>query len=306
MKNRLFGMSVCAAASIVIMFAQIARAGQAGQLGTALPPAGGQAEAQGQAGQRGQGGGRGQAAGPAKPTPRAPDGKVILGTAPGEKALWFPAGGGGERFINTDDANPVAGKLKVSEVPFQPWARALYEHRGANQLEPHTRCKPSGGPRQFLTPYGVEILDMPELKQIFIMDLGGPHTYRTIYMDGRPHPKNLVPSYYGHSTGRWDGDTLVIDTAGFNEKFWIDRQGVPHTNNLHMIERLTRTDYNTIRYEVTISDPGAYTAVWTSGFNLRWTANSELFEYICQDNNFASDLMVGAQEFVDRSSQIIP
>jgi hypothetical protein len=243
---------------------------------------------------------------PAKPAPRRSDGKVILGTVPGERALWLPAGGGGERFINTDEAAAAAGKLKVSEVPFQPWARALYQYRNANQLEPHTRCKPSGGPRQFLTPYGVEIVEMPELKQIFILDVGGPHTYRVIHMDGRPHPKPLTPSYYGHSIGRWEGDTLVVDTAGFNERFWIDRQGAPHTEALRMVEKLTRTDFNSMRYEVTIDDPGAYTAVWTSGFNLRWVANSELFEFICQDNNFASELMVGTQESVDRSSQIVP
>ena len=138
------------------------------------------------------------------------------------------------------------------------------------------------------------------------MDLGGPHTYRRIYLDGRPHPKDLVPSYYGHSIGRWEGDTLVIETVGFNEKFWIDRQGTPHTDKLKMTEKLTRTDSNTIKYDVTIDDPGAYTRPWTSGFTLRWTANSELFEYVCQDNNFASELMVGAQEFVDRTSKIVP
>jgi hypothetical protein len=86
----------------------------------------------------------------------------------------------------------------------------------------------------------------------------------------------------------------------------MDRQGMPHTEKLHMIERLTRLDYNTIKYQVTIDDPGAYTMPWTSGFNLRWTANSELFEYVCQDNNYAPDLMVGAQEFVDRTSKIVP
>ena len=155
--------------------------------------------------------------------------------------LWLPAGGGGERFVNADNADPVPDKLRISEVPLQPWARALLSYRIDNQLEPHTRCKPSGGPRQFLTPYGVEILEMPDLQQILIFDLGGPHTYRAIYMDGRPHPKDLLPSYYGHSTGRWDGDTLVIDTVGFNEKFWIDRQGTPHTEKLHMTEKLTRT-----------------------------------------------------------------
>jgi hypothetical protein len=243
---------------------------------------------------------------PAKPTPRGTNGKPILGTIPGETALWLPAGGGGERLTAPDTATPSPDKLRVSEVPMQPWARALYDYRGENQLEPHTRCRPSGGPRQFLTPYGVELLEMPSLQAIFIMDLGGPHTYRTIFMDGRAHPTAIVPSYYGHSTGRWDGDTLVIDTIGFNEKFWIDRLGTPHTEKLHMTEKLTRTDYNTMKYEVTIDDPGAYTRTWTSGFNLRWVANSELFEYVCQDNNYAPELMVGTQESVDRTSKIVP
>ena len=252
-------------------------------------------------------GARGAApAAPAKPTPRRADGKPMLGTTPGEPALWLPAGGGGERFVNADTADPSPDKMRISELPIQPWARALLDYRLENQLEPHTRCKPSGGPRQFLTPYGVEIVEVPDLKQIIIMDLGGPHTYRVIYMDGRPHPVDLQPTYYGHSTGKWDGDTLVIDTVGFNEKFWIDRQGTPHTEKLHMTERLTRTDYNTIKYVVTIDDPGAYTKPWTSGFNFRWTANSELFEYVCQDNNYAPELMVGAQEFVDRTSKIVP
>jgi hypothetical protein len=261
---------------------------------------------QGGGGQRGGGAAAAAAPAPAKPTPRKADGKPVLGTASGEVALWLPAGGGGERFVNLDSAAPSPDKLRVSDVPFQPWARAAFDYRVDNQLEPHTRCKPSGGPRQFLTPYGVDILELPDLRQILIFDLGGPHTYRIIYMDGRSHPKTSEPTYYGHSTGQWDGDTLVIDTVGFNEKFWIDRQGLPTTDKMHMIEKLTRTDYNTIKYEVTIDDPGAYTKQWTSGFNLRWVANSELFEYICQDNNYAPDLMVGTQESVDRTSKIVP
>jgi len=243
---------------------------------------------------------------PAAPTPRKSDGKPILGTKAGETALWLPGAGGGERFVAPDTAAVSPDKLRVSELPFQPWARSVFDWREANQLEPHTRCKPSGGPRQFLTPYGVEIVEVPEIQTIFIMDLGGPHTYRPIYMDGRAHPRDFVPTNYGHSTGRWDGDTLVIDTVGLSEKFWLDRQGTPHTDKLHMTEKLTRKDYNTMKYEVTIDDPGAYTKPWTSGFDLRWVANSELFEYVCQDNNFASDLMVGTSEYVDRTSKIVP
>ena len=146
---------------------------------------------------------------------------------------------------------------------------------------------------------------MQDLKRIFIMDIGGPHTFRTIYMDGRAHPKNLEPSYYGDSTGKWEGDTLVVDTVGFNEAFWISR-GIPTTDRLHMIERFTRTDSNTMKYEVTIDDPGAYTVSWTAGFLLSWDHGLELFEYVCQDNNYAPELMLGSEQSVDRISRIVP
>ena len=85
-------------------------------------------------------------------------------------------------------------------------------------------------------------MDLPYLKQILVFDIGGPYTFRTIYLDGRPHPKDLKPSYYGHSIGHCDGDTLVVDTVGFNERFWMDRGATPHTEKLHLIERFTRTD----------------------------------------------------------------
>jgi len=247
----------------------------------------------------------------ARPTPRGADGKVNLGPFPGETGMWLPFNGGNERLVNPDNitaeaAAQFAGRPKLSEVPFQLWARALYNFRRSNQLEPHTRCKPSAGPREFLTPYGVEFVDMPELQRILIMDQGGPHTFRTIYMDGRPHPKELTPSYYGHSIGHWEGDTLVVDSRGFNESFWFDRGGLPHTEQLHIIERFTRLDSKTLKYEATIDDPGAYTAVWSGGFLLGWDPGQELFEYVCQDNNLAHELMVGEQEFIDRQKMIVP
>jgi hypothetical protein len=158
---------------------------------------------------------------------------------------------------------------------------------------PHTRCKPSGGPRQWLTPYGAEFVELPELKLAYIFDIGGPHTYRTIYMDGRSHPRNLTPSYYGHSIGWWEGDTLVVDTIGFNEGFWIDRGQLPHTEQLHLLEKYTRTSVGAMRYEVTVDDPGAYTKPFTGTSNLRWEDGTELFEYVCQQANQAYTLMVG-------------
>ena len=260
-------------------------------------------QAQGQQPQQGQGGrgqqGRGQGGRgqqqpsvPSKPTPRWPDGHPRLGApTPEEKGIW----------------GACCGSLSNNETPFQPWAKALYDYRRTNEFEPHTRCKPSGGARQFVTPYGTEIVEMPDLQRIYIFDIGGPHTFRTVYMDGRQHPKDLVPSYYGHSIGRWEGDTLVVDTIGFNEGFWMDRAGSPHTEKLHFMEKFTRTDYNTLKYEVTVEDPGAYTQTWSpSPFQLRWNAGQELFEYVCQDNNFAPVLLIGSEEKVDRSSVIIP
>lgn len=231
---------------------------------------------------------------PARPSPRGPNGTVSLGPYPGEIGLWLPLNGITDRVADPDN------------VPFQPWARELYLFRRGNQFEPHSRCKPSGGPRQFITPYGVEFVDLPELHRMLIMDLGGPHTFRTIYMDAKSHPKDLIPSYYGHSIGHWESDTLVVDTRGYNEGFWFDRTGLPHTEALHTIERFTRTDSKTMKYDVTIDDPGAYTAVWSGGFILGWDPQQELFEYVCQDNNYASKLIVGSQGSVDRSSPIVP
>ena len=253
-----------------------------------------QGGAPGQGG-RGQGG-RGRAAGPPpKPAPRDVNGRAILwGFTPQDKGVWLPTIG---------ITAPISD---YKTIPFQPWAKALYDFRQTNELEPHTRCKPSGFARQFETPYGVEFVNLRELDRIHIFDIGGPHTYRTVYMDGRTHPTNLKPSYYGHSVGWWEGDALVVDTVGFNETFWLDRRGLPHTDKMHVTERFTRVDSYTIRYETLVDDPGAYTEPWKGGFNLRWEAGTELFEYVCQQANYATELMLGDYQSVDRTSQVVP
>jgi hypothetical protein len=255
--------------------------------------------AQGGGGGGGRGGGAGRGGGqggpPPKPAPRDANGRAILGgETPKDTGLWLPVFG---------ILDPI---LAAPKVPFQPWAKAIYDDRQKHELEPHTRCKPSGVARQFLTPYGVEFVDMPELERLFIFDVGGPHTYRTVYMDGRPHPRNLTPSFYGHSIGWWDGDTLNVDTIGYNEAFWLDRRGLPHTEALHTLEKFTRVNQAQVKYEVTVDDPGAYTAPWTTTFNLRRENGQELFKYVCQQANYAGELMVGDQKSVDRTTTIIP
>ena len=238
--------------------------------------------------------GRGRRGGPAAPAPRNAHGRVHLGAATaGEKGMWLPAGG----VVLT----PIA-----PDIPFQPWAAALYQDRVGHRLEPHARCKASGVVRQFQTPYGVEIVELAELQRIYLFDVGGPHTFRIVYMDGRSHPERPSPSYYGHSIGWWEGDTLVIDSVGYNEGFWLDRMGAPHTERLHTVERLTRTDASFLQYEMTIDDPNVYTAPWNARFDMRWEQGTELFEYICQEANYAHDLMVGTLKSVDRTTPIIP
>jgi hypothetical protein len=247
------------------------------------------------------GGFRRRAQPPARPTPRLPDGRVNLGPIPGEKGVW--EGNAGSTLatnIRRGIDNPLMNlptNLKISDVPFQPWARALYDYRQATTTkdDPHTRCKPSGGPRLFHTPYGFEFLDMADQKRIYMVEVGGPHTWRVIYMDGREHAKDLDPSYFGHSVGHWDGDTLVVDTVGFNEKFWLTREGIPHTEFLHLTEHFTRTDSNTLKYEATVDDPGAYTKPWTGGWLIRWMPEDELYEYMCQENNRDPKHMFGGE-----------
>ena len=227
------------------------------------------------------------------PVPRAADGHVIIGQTAREKGVWLPG-------------PVIPNPLGFTDIPYQPWAKALAADRRTHQLEPHARCKPSGVARQFFTPYGVEFVELRDLQRAFVFDIGGPHTWRTIYLDGRSHPQHVTPTFYGHSIGHWDGDTLIVDTVGFNEDFWMDRGMLPHTAQLHTIERFTRTRFDALHYELTIDDPGAYTASFSGRMDLKWEAGTELFEYVCQEENYAPTLMVGQGTSVDRSSLIVP
>jgi hypothetical protein len=174
-------------------------------------------------------------------------------------------------------------------VPFQEWSAAVYNYHSLNEskYDPEGYCLPPGGPRLYATPYPMVMIQQPELKRIYQIFEGGAHVWREIYMDGRPHPaKDMLAgtSWLGHSVGRWEGDTLVVSVTGFNEGTWLDYYGHPHTDQMSLTERWTRPNKNTLRYEVTIDDPGAYTAPWTITWNINWN-NAAIDEYICQENN---------------------
>jgi hypothetical protein len=219
----------------------------------------------------------GQAPPPAAPAPRWPDGRVNLGSTPDQKGYWEIRPG-------------LGGTPRAADIPLQPWARALAAYRTSRTdlHPPLVRCKPGGGPAFFNAP-GFEIVDVPEERRIYILNIAGAHSWRVIHMDGRAHPAgdDVRPSYFGHSVGRWDGDTLVVDTVGFNEKQWL--AGVyPTTERLHLTERFTRSDLRTLTYEATVDDPGAYTAPWSIKWTIsatsksQWIPGGEIFEYICQ------------------------
>jgi hypothetical protein len=232
-------------------------------------------------------GGKGGAKGPAKalrpvePTPRWPDGRVNLGAAPGHTGYWE---------LRPGFAGRPAGP---GPVPFQPWAKALFDYRQSSQKltrPPYIDCRAAPGPEYLLAP-GFEIIDAPDLKRVFLMDMGGSHSWRVIYTDGREHPKpeDLRPTFLGHSIGHFEGDTLVVDTVGFNEKVWI-MGSYPSTEQLHLTERISRPTLGSLEYEVIIDDPGAYTATWNARGVINETMaagfvpNGEMFEYICEDD----------------------
>jgi hypothetical protein len=213
-----------------------------------------------------------------EPTPRFPDGHINLGSAPDKKGYWEVRPG-------------LGGFPRAADVPFQPWAKAVYEYRTAtfSKDSPLVDCKAAAGPA-FLNAPGFEIVDIPEMKQVFILNMAGPHSWRVVYMDGREHPKgeDVRPTYLGHSVGHWEGETLVIDTVGFNEKQWTVG-AYPNTAQLHLTEKFARPNLKTLSYEVTIDDPGAYTKPWIGKWTITeksmssWIAGGEMFEYICED-----------------------
>jgi hypothetical protein len=167
-------------------------------------------------------------------------------------------------------------------VPFQGWARAKFQANSAQkQNDLDLRCLPPGVPRITLMARPFEIVQTPN-RILFVYE-GGAHVFRQVWMDGRAHPKDPNPNWLGHSIGHWEGDTLVVDSVGFNDKTWLDDAGHPHTERLHVIEKYLRTGPQSMKYEVVIDDPGAYVRAWTSGSTLSFQAGEKLAEDICLD-----------------------
>lgn len=226
-----------------------------------------------------------------RPTPRYPDGTVRFDRPPGEKGYWGASSKSAlvESGVdvsmnedglldNIDDANRVA--------PLRPWALALYRYRQTNGLadDPVRFCMPPAGPRHLHAPGGFRIIQDRNYERVYIMFGGGNRNWRVIFLDGRepPNPEEVVGTYYGHSTGHWEGDTLVVESSGFNARFWFSNGGLPHTEALRITERFSRPDFDTLHYEVTIDDPLAYTRPWKADWTVGWVTDGEIAERFCE------------------------
>ena len=213
---------------------------------------------------------------PRTPAPRTADGKIDFGGNGVWNLPWV-----------TNFAARMPNYKEGDQPPMLPWTQAMWEYNKGNSVkyDPEGFCLPPGGPRSMGTPYPAEIIQQDD--RIIVIFEGGGHVWREIHMDGRAHPEGdeLNPTYFGHSVGHWEGDTLVVDTVGYNEKTWLDFGGYMHSDQLHTVERFSRPFKEVLHYEAVIDDPGAYSKPWTVSWDINWSEGQELADYICQENN---------------------
>jgi hypothetical protein len=204
------------------------------------------------------------------PTPKLANGKPDL------SGLW-----------ENDNALKYLQNLAADlegDVPFQPWARELMQERVARRGadDPNNFCLPSGIVMKHAVPAPFKIVQLPDLVVILYESRT---IFRQIFTDGRPFPEDPQPAWHGYSVGHWEGDTLVVESMGFNDKFWLDTQGRPSTEQLRVIERFSRPTFGRLEVEITIDDEGAYTAPWTAKQTMHYLPDTDLIEHICEENN---------------------
>lgn len=180
-------------------------------------------------------------------------------------------------------------------LPFTPWAAELRKQRMANNNadNPDAHCLPLGLTQLHMHPQPRKIVETPDLIVILYEAQGG---VRQIFMDGRPLPTDAEPWWYGYSVGHWDGDTLVVETNGFRDDVWLDVQGSPLTSAGRMIERFRRPDYGHLQIDVTVEDPKSYTKPWTVRINQRIMLDTQLIEFVCQENERDDAHLVGKKQ----------
>jgi len=214
------------------------------------------------------------------PAPRTPDGKPDFSGLwePGTGAVTAPVAGAAAlapEFLN------IAANLK-DPLPYRPRTLEILKARQTDNGKdnPDGKCLPLGLVRMHSHPFPRKILQVPGLIAILYEK---NVDYRQIFTDGRPLPTDPNPSFNGYSSGKWDGDTLVVQTVGFRDDIWLDGAGNPITESAKVTERFRRPDYGHMEIEVTVDDPKAYTAPWTVKLSHTIALNTDLMEYFCEN-----------------------
>ncbi len=198
--------------------------------------------------------------------------------------VWYPSSVNTFNFIWTDPQGQT-----LSALPLTPWGEEKWKgnhpiggaYTALTSNDPNFSCLPPGVPNVYTHAYPVEFLQVNG-RVIMFFEYG--HFVRQIFTDGREHVKDSNPTWMGDSIGKWDGDTLVVDSTGFNDKTWLDVTGHPHSEDLHVVERMRRADHDTLMIDITIDDPQAYTKPIHAQRKYILKPDWNIMEYICEDN----------------------
>ena len=200
---------------------------------------------------------------PAGPVPRLTDGK------PDMTGVWAPAPGGGDGLAELEKLYNQKAQARIQQL--------------GEADDPLLRCLPYGVPRAVVSsPWPFQIVQRQGMMVVLTEYY---HAFRLVPTDGSPHAADVLPTYFGDSAGRWEGDTLAVDGTGFNDKTWLAGTGTFHTDALHTIERFTRVDKDQINYEVTMEDPNVFTKPWVLRSTLMLREGTRLQEMVCAENN---------------------
>jgi hypothetical protein len=230
------------------------------------------------------------------PTPRLPDGKPDL------SGLWHagnrnPCQPGTGEFIRCDSeiggssfGSNLGRSLPGGALPYQPWAAKLAAERAADlsRDDPHVRCLPDNPPRAWTLPHLTKTIHNPKLL-VLLYEVNA--MYRQIFIDGRPFPEDMNPTWNGYSVGHWEGDTLVVETRGFRDNLWIDTGGSPMSDVAKMTEKIRRPNYGTLELEITIDDPKVYTRPFTVNLVEDLELDTELADEFCLENEKSYERM---------------
>jgi hypothetical protein len=213
----------------------------------------------------------------AAPAPRTFDGKLDL------TGIWAAVGdrGGGEVVRNAHGIN-IAVDL-AGGAPFTPWAKAIFEARRKDQSRdiPTAKCLPAGIPPDMLRPTGpFKIVQTPGVTIILLEEF---NNWRQIFTDGRAVPTDPQPAWFGYSVGKWEGETLVVETSGFNDRTWLDGLGTPHSEVLRLTERFRRADFGHLEIEYTFDDSKAFTKSWSAKVKFMLQVDTELLDSQCEN-----------------------